>query len=469
MRAPPQLRIVLATRHDMRLGMHRLRPDSELSEIRSDSLRFTMQEAHKLFQAAGVKLSAQALATLHERADGWAAGLRLAALSLIGHPDPDRFAAEFSGTKRTAAEYLLAGVLARQPSEVRRLLLCSSGLDRVSGELANLLTGMSGGERMLQDLEEANAFVVSLDTSRSWFRYHHLFAELLRLELRRSEPDLVSALHVQAAGWLAGHGCPVEAVRHAQAGGDWDLAARLLADSWPGPVPGRAGADGAHAGRRLPGGGSNGRCGAGGGGCGRPAGAGLTGERGAIPGPGRAGPGTGAREPARPSADLARGRANDVLRPAWRPARARQFTRSGWPLSPRPPGTARPGLSEELRAFALAEIGDSETWAGRLDLAEPHLDMAVALGRRTRRPYVELVAQVYRAEIELNRCFPRAEELSRQAIDLAERHGWTDDLFTGFAAALEAFWAAEQLAGLHPLARPLRVDLGLPAVRIEGQ
>jgi len=80
--------------------------------------------------------------------------------------------------------------------------------------------------------------------------------------------------------------------------------------------------------------------------------------------------------------------------------------------------------------------------------------MAVALGRRTRRPYVELVAEVYRAEIELNRCFPRAEELSRQAIDLAERHGWTDDLFTGFAAALEAFWAAEQLAGLHPLARP---------------
>ena len=233
MRAPPQLRIVLATRHDMRLGLHRPRPDSELSEIRSDSLRFTMQEAHKLFQAAGVKLSAQALATLHERADGWAAGLRLAALSLIGHPDPDRFAAEFSGTKRTAAEYLLAEVLARQPSEVRRLLLCSSGLDRVSGELANLLTGMSGGERMLQDLEEANAFVVSLDTSRSWFRYHHLFAELLRLELRRSEPDLVSALHLQAAGWLAGHGCPVEAVRHAQAGGDWDLAARLLADSWP--------------------------------------------------------------------------------------------------------------------------------------------------------------------------------------------------------------------------------------------
>ena len=174
-------------------------------------------------------------------------------------------------------------------------------------------------------------------------------------------------------------------------------------------------------------------------------------------------------------------------------------------------GAARPGLSEELHAFALAEIGDSETWAGRLDLAEPHLDMAIALGRRIGRPYVEFMALVYRAEIDLNRCFPRAEELSRQAIGLAERHGWTDDLFTGFAAmtlggalawqgwvddadtwvgraerifrreanpaaamgglyvrgqlemgrcrfadALAAFRAAERLAGPHPLARPLR-------------
>ena len=107
-------------------------------------------------------------------------------------------------------------------------------LERVNGELADLLTGGSGGERVLQDLEEANAFVVSLDPARSWFRYHHLFAGLLQLELRRTEPEEVTALHELAARWLAGHGYPVEAIRHAQAARDWGLAARLLADHWPG-------------------------------------------------------------------------------------------------------------------------------------------------------------------------------------------------------------------------------------------
>ncbi|HUB40504.1 MAG TPA: LuxR C-terminal-related transcriptional regulator [Streptosporangiaceae bacterium] len=510
LRAPPQLRIVLATRHDVRLGLHRLRLDSELTEIRSDSLRFTLQEAHKLFQAAGVKLSAEALATLHERAEGWAAGLRLAALSLIGHPDPDRFAAEFSGTERTVAEYLLAEVLARQPPEVRRLLLCTSGLDRVSGELADLLTGMSGGERMLQDLEEANAFVISLDTARSWFRYHHLFAELLQLELRRTEPDLVSALHVRAADWLAGHGYPVEAVRHAQAAGDWELAARLLADSWPGLyLDGQEPTVHALVGA-FPSGTAAGDA-----------------ELAAVAAAGELAEGSlvsaeqylvlaergleRVPQDRREQALILLG----VVQMIYCGRRGDQRGRASYAervaAVSAVSGAARPGLSEELRAFALAEIGDSETWAGRLDLAEPHLDTAIALGRRTRRPYVELVALVYRAEIELNRCFPRAEELSRQAIALAERHGWTDDLFTGFAAmthggalawqgriddadawvgraerifrreanpaaamsgqyvrgqlemgrrrfaaALHAFRAAEQLAGLHPLARPLR-------------
>ncbi len=114
------------------------------------------------------------------------------------------------------------------------MLLRTSGLDRVSGEPADGLTGTSGGERVLQDLEKANAFVVSLDTARSWFRYHHLFADLLQLELRRTEPDQVSALHIRAAGWLACDGYPVEAIRHAQAARDWEMAARLLADNWPG-------------------------------------------------------------------------------------------------------------------------------------------------------------------------------------------------------------------------------------------
>src|SRR5215475_4407645 len=232
MRAPPDLRFVLATRHDVRLGLHRLRLEGGLAEIRGPDLRFTVTEARELFAAAGVDLPDPA--ALVERTEGWAAGLRLAALSLAGHPDPGRLAAEFSGTERTVAEYLLAEVLDRQGEPVRRLLLRTSILERVNGELAGLLTGDSGGERGLADLEDANAFVVAVDAGRSGFRYHRLFADLLQLELRRTEPDQVAGLHDMAAGWFAGHGYPVEAVRHAQAAQDWDLAGRLLADRWPG-------------------------------------------------------------------------------------------------------------------------------------------------------------------------------------------------------------------------------------------
>src|SRR5262245_2645487 len=150
LRAPLQLRFVLATRHDVRLGLHRLRLEGELAEIREPDLRFTVAEAAELFAAAGVDLPE--VAPLVQRTEGWAAGLRLAALSLAGHPDPGRLAAEFSGTERTVAEYLLAEVLDRQSQEVRRLLLRTSILERVNGELAGLLTGDSGGERVLADL-----------------------------------------------------------------------------------------------------------------------------------------------------------------------------------------------------------------------------------------------------------------------------------------------------------------------------
>jgi LuxR family transcriptional regulator, maltose regulon positive regulatory protein len=233
MRAPAELRFVLATRHDVQLGLHRLRLEGELTEIRAADLKFTLAEAGELLERAGVRLPGPALAKLHERTEGWAAGLRLAALSLAGHPDPERFAAEFSGSERTVAEYLLAEVLDRQSEQVRRLLLRTSVLEEVNGELACLLTGDEGGERVLQDLEQANAFVVSLDAARSWFRYHQMFAGLLQLELRRTAPGEIAGLHRTAAGWFAGHAHPVQAIRHAQAAHDWDLAARLLADHWP--------------------------------------------------------------------------------------------------------------------------------------------------------------------------------------------------------------------------------------------
>ena len=236
LRAPAELRFVLATRHDLRLGLHRLRLEGGLAEIREADLRFSLDEARALFTAAGIGLPDTALVPLVERTEGWAAGLRLAALSLAGHPDPVRFAEEFCGSERTVAEYLLAEVLERQPAQVRRLLLRTSVAERVSGELADLLTGGSGGERTLQELERASAFVISLDARRSWFRYHQMFADLLRLELLRSESAEIPALHRLAAGWYEGHGYPVEAIRQAQAAQDWDLATRVLTDHWLGLV-----------------------------------------------------------------------------------------------------------------------------------------------------------------------------------------------------------------------------------------
>ena len=170
------------------------------------------------------------MSLLHQRTEGWAAGLRLAVLSLAGHPDPERFVADFSGTNRAVAEYLLAEMLDRQPGDVQDLLLRTCLLDRVNGELADLLTGRPGSERILLQLEDANAFVLSLDPERTWFRYHHLFGDLLRLELRRTLPDQVPALHRRAAGWFSEHGQVVDAIRHTQAAGDWPAAARLLAD-----------------------------------------------------------------------------------------------------------------------------------------------------------------------------------------------------------------------------------------------
>ena len=229
-RRPPLLHVVLASRHDPQLGLHRLRLNQQLTEIRASDLRFTLDEARALLANSGVELSEQSVVSLHARTEGWAAGLRLAALSLARHPDPERFVTEFAGSERTVAEYLLAEVLERQPEKVRRLLLRTSILERVNGALADVLVGTSGSERILQGLEAANAFVVSLDAARSWFRYHHLFADLLRLELRRGEPQEVAQLHRAAAEWYAQHGYVIDAVRHAQAGEDWTHAAELLVD-----------------------------------------------------------------------------------------------------------------------------------------------------------------------------------------------------------------------------------------------
>jgi LuxR family transcriptional regulator, maltose regulon positive regulatory protein len=230
-RAPMQLRFVLSARRDLRLGLHRMRLDGGLTDVRGPDLRFSLEEARALFDAADVQLSDCELAVLVERTEGWAAGLRLAAIALARHPDPERFVREFSGSERTVAGYLLEEVLEREPAEVRQLLLRTSVLDRVSGPLADHLVDGSGSERILQELEAASTFVTSLDAGRSWFRYHRLFADFLRLELRRAFPATVSSLHRSASDWFEQEGYVIEAIRHAQAARDWPHAARLLLDN----------------------------------------------------------------------------------------------------------------------------------------------------------------------------------------------------------------------------------------------
>jgi LuxR family maltose regulon positive regulatory protein len=430
MRAPPELRFVLATRHDVRLGLHRLRLEGELAEIRAADLRFTVAEARELLDAAGVGLAEPAL--LVERTEGWAAGLRLAALSLAGHPDPERFAEEFSGTERTVAEYLLAEVLDRQGEAVRRLLLRTSVLERVNGELADLATGASGGERVLQDLEQANAFVVALDARRSWFRYHHLFAELLQLELRRTAPGEVTALHAAAAEWFAGHGFGVEAVRHAQAARDWALAARLLADHWSGlQLDGQA----VTAHELLAGFPAQARA----------ADAELSAlaaadelARGSLEAAERY-LGLAKRE----STSVAAGRHGQfqILLGVVRLLHARQrgnpqaVAEEGRRLQnmAEAPEAAQPGLGEELLALALISLGSTEVWTTWFEEAERHLERGVALARRIGRPYLEFSGLAYLAAAELYRSSARAAEFSRQAIELAERHGWTDEATAGNA------------------------------------
>jgi LuxR family maltose regulon positive regulatory protein len=229
-RLPAHVHAILATRRDLPLRLHKLRLAGDLAEIRAADLRFTEGETRQFMEASGIALSEAGIARLHQRSEGWAAGLRLAAMSLASSTDPERFVAEFSGSSRTVAEYLLAEMLEGQPLRVQHLLLRTSVLDRVNGELADLLTGRPGSERLLLDLEDANAFVVSIDPARTWFRYHHLFADLLRLELRRRFAENLPALHRLAGQWLAEHGEIADAIAHIQAAGDWPEAARLLAD-----------------------------------------------------------------------------------------------------------------------------------------------------------------------------------------------------------------------------------------------
>jgi LuxR family maltose regulon positive regulatory protein len=459
---PPHVHAMLTTRHDVRLRLHELRLAGELTEIRAADLRFSERETRELLDASGIALSESGAALLHQRTEGWAAGLRLAAISLADHPDPERFVTEFSGSDRTVAEYLLAEMLERQPPDVQDLLLRTCLLDRVNGELADLLTGRPGSERILLDLEDANAFVVSLDPGRTWFRYHHLFADLLRLELRRTLPEEVPALHRRAAGWFTVQGQVVNAIRHTQAAGDWTDAARLLADrSFSLTLDGQAQT--------------------------------IQALLQAFP------PGADHPELAlvRATVDLAQGRLDETaaylavaetyaetappdrqrrLRVAVASLQLSLATRRGdlagvieqvrFLASPVTGQSDEDiALGNDLRAVALMNLGTVEASLGLAD-AERHLREGAVLARQIGRPYLEVRCLAQLGFASKIHPFATIQRRCREAIELAERHGWGAEPWIApalIALAGTMVWTGEfdeAERWLQRTARALQADTG---------
>ena len=469
---PPNAHAILTTRHDLRLGLHQLRLAGELAELRAADLRFSEHETRELLDASGIMLSEAGVALLYQRTEGWAAGLRLAALSLADHPDPERFVAEFSGSDRMVAEYLLAEMLDRQPSDVQDLLLRTSLLDRVNGELADLLTGRPGSERILLSLEDANAFVESLGPERTWFRYHHLFADLLRLELRRTLPEEVPALHRRAAGWFIRDGQMAEAIRHTQAAGDWPEAALLLADhSFSLTLDGQAQTMQALL-RAFPPGGNHPEL--------------------AL---------------VRATVDLLQGRLNqaaahlavaETYAETAPPGRQRRLQvavaalnlslagrrgnfanvveQARFLASPLTgPSDEDIALGSDLRAVALMNLGIAETWSlGRSDAldAERHLREGAVLAREIGRPYLEVacLARLGFASLVFS-SFATTQRHCREAIALAERYGWGTEPVIAPALMMLAgtmVWTGEFDEGerwLRRTERALQTDTG-PDIRL---
>lgn len=437
---PSSVRVVLSSRRDPPIRLHQLRLADELAEIRADDLSFTETETRALLAASGLSLSDGGAAALYERTEGWAAGLRLAVIALSHHPDPERFVAEFSGTDRAIGEYLMAEMLDRQPGEVQGMLLRTSLVDRLNGELADLLSGNLGSERMLLELEDANAFVVSLDPERTWFRYHQLLADFLRLELRRRFADEIPDLHRKAARWLVDRGEVVDAVRHTLAAGDWPDAARLVADhSFGWVLDGQAGTveavlqafpEGAsadhpdlalaHAASEL----SHGRL--------EEAAAQLE-----------------LAESQVQSAPPARGRRLAVAIASLRLALARRSGRFGEVIelvklldaSISDESNDQIAMGRELRAVALLNLGIVETWCRRFDDAERHLSEGAELARTIGRPYLEVGCRAHQVFPSKTVSLASARERGREAVALAERYGLGDRSILAPALGAVAVWA----------------------------
>jgi LuxR family maltose regulon positive regulatory protein len=231
---PPRMHLVITTREDPNLPLARLRVRNQLTELRAADLRFTPAEAAEfLNQAMGLSLSAEDIAALEARTEGWIAGLQLAALSMQSHQDVGGFIQSFSGDHRYVVDYLVEEVLKRQPEPVRDFLLQTAILDRLTGSLCEGVTGQSGGEARLETLQRGNFFLIPLDDQRHWYRYHYLFADVLRMHLMSEYPDQVSVLHQRASEWYERNGSVADAIHHSLAAKDFDRAAELIERAVP--------------------------------------------------------------------------------------------------------------------------------------------------------------------------------------------------------------------------------------------
>jgi LuxR family maltose regulon positive regulatory protein len=456
---PSSARVVLSSRRDPAIRLHGFRLADEVAEIRAEDLRFTEHETRELLAASGIDLSNSGAAALYQRTEGWAAGLRLAVMSLSRHPDPERFVAEFSGTDRAIGEYLMAEMLERQPSEVQNMLLRTSLVDQLNAQLADLLAGRVGSEQTLLELEDANAFVMSLDAQRTWFRYHQLLADFLRLELRRRLAEEIPAIHRRAARWFADHGQIIEAVQHLIAAGDWPDAARLVGDhTFRWVLDGQAGTittvlqafpeDAsvdhpdlalAHAANEL----NQGR---------------VEEAAGQL----------ALAESHVQNAAPARRRRLAVAIASLRLALAR---RSGHfsevidqvhllDVSIADESNELSWMGSELRGVALLNLGIVEMWSGRLADADRHLNEGATLAQEIGRPYLEVASRVHQAFPSKLVSVATARERGRQAVALAERHGLDERpiLAPAFGAVGGmAIWMGEFEEGEHWLRRAWEV------------
>jgi LuxR family maltose regulon positive regulatory protein len=471
-RPPPALRLVIATRADPPLRLGRLRVQEQLAELREPDLALTVEETEQMLAAAGVSIAEPDVRRLWDHTEGWAAGLRLAAISLRGHPDPGRFVADFAGDDRAISDYLMSEVMSLLSPDDRSFVLRTSIAGVVNGDLANALTDRTDGHRRLAELARSGALLAPLDRRGEWYRYHALFRELLYAELRSDGPDQVADLHRRAASWLARHGDDARGLVHAVEAGAWDLAARLAGERWVDLL--------------------------------------IRGEVSALrPLIERLPPELTAEDPelalAVASALLDRGDHAAAARllasaeaaaarvPEERQARfavsfaalALHVSRLRGDLAAAletgralaRDGRLEPGVVEpDLRALALVNLGIAELWTGEAEAAARHLERARGAAADAGRDWLVLLAIAHLGVLAgIMQDFPRGARHAREAIALAEQRGWERTWPAGAAyltlANAEFLWdhgeeaaqkvelAREALQGTQE--RPLRAGLAL--------